>query len=68
MLNVKDLNEEFEMKTKCLRRKSADFERERARWDSEEGVVDALVDEGMRAEIKIRHGKSIMVKKRANEI
>jgi hypothetical protein len=29
MLNVRDANEEFEMKSQCLRRKSLDFERER---------------------------------------
>jgi len=29
MLNVRDANEEFEMKTQCLRRKSLDFQRER---------------------------------------
>ena len=31
LLNVRDLNEEFEMKSKCLRRKSVDFEKDRAR-------------------------------------
>lgn len=29
MLNVRDMNEEFEMKSQCMRRKSLDFERER---------------------------------------
>lgn len=31
MLNVRDANEEFEIKTQCLRRKSLDFEREKAK-------------------------------------
>jgi hypothetical protein len=31
MLNVKDANEEFEVKTACLRKKSADFDREKIR-------------------------------------
>lgn len=30
MLNVRDANEEFEMKTQCLKRKSVDFSREKA--------------------------------------
>jgi len=31
LLNVRDANEEFEMKSKCLRRKSLDFEKDRVR-------------------------------------
>lgn len=31
MLNVRDANEEFEMKSQCLRRKSLDFEKDLTR-------------------------------------
>ena len=31
MLNIRDIHEELEMKSPCLRRKSLDFERDHAR-------------------------------------
>ncbi len=55
MLNVRDANEEFEMKTGCLRRKSLDFnmDKERAAKNSGSGHkhrnINNLIEDGEEA-------------------